>query len=593
MVESTTENPLRRLRRRWAEARPFLESSKRRLVLLSVASTAAGFLEAGSLLLLVQLALAISSGDSSVSISTGPLGHTFHITVVGLLLLSVLFAVLRFGLQMVSAYLPARMSADAQANLRLAVFDAFLEASWDVQAREREGHLIEVVVGQVNRSTQAMLILSDAFTAGFNFLALMLSAVILNPLAATSIFISVGLLFVILRPLTMRARKIGAQRSMAYLGISETITEAVRMSEDVQVFDVGDAQRAIVEERSEEVRVPLFRSQFLARMISGLYQTIALLLLVGGLAVVYAVGGTGLVTLGAIVLIMVRGLSYSQTLQGTYHRLNDVAPDMALVRRSLARYRASARTAGSRPLPADPRIRFESVWFEYRTGVPVLSDVSFEIDQGDAVGIIGPSGAGKSTLVQLLLRLRVPTSGRITVNGIDAEEISLSEWRHAVSYVPQDGRLIRGTVAENISFYRDCTMAEVEAAARLAGIHDEILSWPKGYDTMIGQRADAVSGGQRQRLTIARALVRRPSILILDEPTSSLDLHSEAIVQDTLERLKGSVIVVIIAHRLSTLNSCDRLLVFEQGLLKAIGPAHDLLESNEFYRRAVELSQLR
>jgi len=328
-------------------------------------------------------------------------------------------------------------------------------------------------------------------------------------------------------------------------------------------------------------------------MSSWLDQTIALLLLVGGLAVVYAVGGSGLVTLGAIVLIMVRGLSYSQTLQSTYHRLNDVAPDMALVRRSLQRYHDSARVAGTRSLPPNPNICFEDVSFEYRVGVPVLSEVSFEIDQGDAIGIIGPSGAGKSTLVQLLLRLRVPTTGHITVNGIDAEEISLRDWRQAVSYVPQDGRLIRGTVAENISFYRDCTVAEVEAAARLAGIHDEILSWPKGYETLIGQRADAVSGGQRQRLTIARALVKRPSILILDEPTSSLDLHSGAVVQDTLERLKGSVIVVIIAHRLSTLNSCDRLLVFEHGVLRAVGTAHDLLASNDFYRRAVELSQLR
>src|SRR5204862_3660373 len=152
---------------------------------------------------------------------------------------------------------------------------AFLETSWDVQSREREGHLLEVLVGQVNRSTQAMLILADGFAAGFNFLALMVSAIVLSPVAATSIFVSVGALFFLLRPLTLRARKIGAERSRAYLGMSEAVTEAVRVAEDVQVFDVGVAQRSIVRARSEDVRAPLFRSQFLARLIPGLYQTIA------------------------------------------------------------------------------------------------------------------------------------------------------------------------------------------------------------------------------------------------------------------------------------------------------------------------------
>jgi len=552
-----------------------------------------GFLEAGSLLLLVHLALAISSGASRVSLSTGPIGLQVHLSIAGLLLTSVGVALIRLTLQVVSAYLPARMSSDAQAELRITLFDAFLQASWDVQSREQEGRFVEALLGQVNRSTTAILVLADSMASGFNFSALMLSAVILNPLAAITILVSVGALFFGLRPLSLAARRLGTERSRAYLGISEAITESVRMAEDVQVFDATRAQYEIVRQRSDAVRGPWFRAQLLSGIVSSVYTTTVLLLLVGGLGVVHLFGSSNLASLGAIVLIMVRALSYSQSLQSTYHRLNDVAPDMTLVRANLQRFRDNARTAGSRPLPPTPSLAFDDVSFEYRAGVPALRDVSFVLDPGDAVGVVGPSGAGKSTLVQLLLRLRVPTSGHVMVDGVDAEEFSLSGWRAAMSYVPQDGRLIQGTVAENIAFFRDFSTDAIETAARLAGIHNEIEAMPNGYDTVIGQRADAVSGGQRQRITIARALVGRPSILILDEPTSALDLQSESIIQETLERLKGEIIIVIIAHRLSTLNSCDRLLVFQDGLLTAAGPARELVESNEFYRRAVQLSEVR
>ncbi len=589
---TNTESRIGRLRRHYREAQPFLEASRRRMFLLSAASVAAGFVEAAALLSLVQLALAISEQSSAVALPAGPFGD-LEISIAGMILLSAALALARLGLQIVIAYLPARMSTDAQANLRRQVFDSFLKTTWEVQSREREGQLQEVMVGQVNRSSAAVQVLADAITAAFNFLALIISAIVLSPTAAGAIAVAVVVLFFLFRPLTARARLIGAQRSSAYVGVAETISESVRMAEEVQVFGVADAQRAIVDQQVERLSGPLFRAQFLSRLQTGLYHGVSLLLLVAGLGAVYLTGTSDVGAIGAVVLIMVRGLTYSQSLQNAYHRMNDLAPDMALVRRHLELYQKHERRAGSTAVPEHMDLVFDDVNFEYRRGVPVLKSVSFTLHHGSAVGVLGPSGAGKSTVVQLLLRLRLPTSGRLSVNGSDAEEFSLDDWRQRVTYVPQDGRLIQGTVAENIAFHRTVSHDEVESAAKLAGIHDEIVRWPEGYDTPVGQRADAVSGGQRQRLTIARALALRPSLLILDEPTSALDLDAEAIVQETLERLKGTVTIVTIAHRLSTLKSCDELMVFEGGELSASGAASDLLRSSEFYRRAVELSQLR
>lgn len=585
------ENLAHRLQRRYREAQPFLETSKGRVAVLSVASIAAGVLEAATLLSIAQLALAISTGERSVTVPAGPLGD-FELTIAQMILVSAAFTTARLALQLLIAYLPAQMGADAQAKLRRRVFDAFLRTTWDVQAREREGHLQEVMVGQVNRATAAIQVLADAVTSAFNFLALMVSAFFLSPLSAGAIAFTVLVLFFLLRPLTTRARAMSARRSRAYVHISEVIGDAVRMAEEVHVFGVADVQQSIVSREIERLRRPLFWAQLLSRVQTGIYQGVALLLVVAGLAAVYNLGRSDIGSLGAVVLIMVRGLTYSQNLQSAYHRMNDLLPDMGLVHQTLERYRGNERSSGSAPVPQRMDIAFDQVSFEYRPDVPVLTSVSFGIRHGSAVGIIGPSGAGKSTVVQLLLRLREPTRGRVTVNGESAEHFSLQEWHARMSYVPQDGRLIHGTVAENIAFHREVTPDRIVEAATLAGIHDEIVGWPRGYDTRVGQRTDAVSGGQRQRITIARALVQQPSVLILDEPTSALDLDSEAVIQETLERLKGTVTIVIIAHRLSTLSSCDQLMVFEAGALTASGPADALLSSNDFYRRAVAQSRL-
>mgnify|MGYP003378060353 FL=1 len=176
------------------------------------------------------------------------------------------------------------------------------------------------------------------------------------------------------------------------------------------------------------------------------------------------------------------------------------------------------------------------------------------IEAREIVGIVGPSGGGKSTLVQLLLGLREPTAGRVLAAGRPARNFSRAEWARLVTFVPQQAHLVSGTVGENIRFMReDVSDASIEEAARMAQLHDDVVAFPGGYDEHVGEGGSRLSGGQQQRLIIARALVERPDVLILDEPTSALDVKSEVFIRQTLSDLSRDMTVIVIAHRISTL----------------------------------------
>jgi ABC-type multidrug transport system fused ATPase/permease subunit len=242
-------------------------------------------------------------------------------------------------------------------------------------------------------------------------------------------------------------------------------------------------------------------------------------------------------------------------------------------------------------VPTRRDLTFDRVSFAYESRQRVLDEVSFRVDAGETVGIVGHSGAGKSTLVQLLLRLREPDSGVYRVDSTDVRQIARDDWHRRVAYVSQEPRLLGGTVTENIRYLRDHINDEaIETAAKMAHIHEEILSWPGTYNHRVGQRLDAVSGGQRQRLCLARALAGKPEILVLDEPTSALDPHSEAAIQQSLEELRGTVTMFIVAHRMSTLSICDRIMVIDSGRIEAFDTPENLQRIDGYFRAAMQLA---
>ncbi|TVP57410.1 MAG: ATP-binding cassette domain-containing protein [Gemmatimonadales bacterium] len=241
----------------------------------------------------------------------------------------------------------------------------------------------------------------------------------------------------------------------------------------------------------------------------------------------------------------------------------------------------------SLPTPLDGRVRYRDVRFRYGPDLPrVLHGIELEIQPGETVALVGASGAGKSTLAALLPRFYDVEGGAVEVDGIDVREVRLADLRARIGLVPQEPMLFAGTVRENLRYGNpDAGDDEVEHAAREAHAHEFISQLPKGYDAVIGERGITLSAGQRQRMAIARVMLKAPTILILDEASSALDAESERLVQDALDRLMEGRTTLVIAHRLSTILRADRILVLDQGEIAARGRHLELLESSELYAR--------
>jgi ABC-type multidrug transport system fused ATPase/permease subunit len=229
-------------------------------------------------------------------------------------------------------------------------------------------------------------------------------------------------------------------------------------------------------------------------------------------------------------------------------------------------------------------IAFDHVAFEYVAGSPVLADVSFRILPGQFVGVVGPTGSGKSTVASLVPRFYDPTAGAITIDGVNIREFQLQGLRQHFGFVLQDTVLFRGTIAENIAYGRPTASAgEIAEAAQLANAHEFIKEMPEGYRTMVGERGMTLSGGQRQRIGIARAFIRHSPVLILDEPTAALDVEAEGRVMEGLLRLMRAKTVIMIAHRLATLQSADKIIVLKNGLVAEEGSHQGLLSLGGIY----------
>jgi ABC-type multidrug transport system fused ATPase/permease subunit len=375
------------------------------------------------------------------------------------------------------------------------------------------------------------------------------------------------------------------------VAFSNGVAQVGTLGLEIQAFGVQKQSEEYLDELIATDAIAQRHVGLIAYSVSPIYISLAYGAVIGALVIVASLGTDKIQSSGAVMLVMLRTLSYGQSLQQSSVYLAQIFPFLNRIESTVEEFETNRATSGELKINHVGSIEFSNVSFSYVPGRTVVQDVSCQLLAGSSYGIIGPSGSGKSTLVQLLLGIRNPTSGSITVDGIDLTEIDRSSWASKVAFVPQDATLITGTVAENIAFYRPgISEQQMVEAARSAHVLEDIQNLPQGFNTNLGERAQQLSGGQRQRLSIARALVGNPEMLILDEPTSALDMKSESVIRDTIAALNGQVTVVVIAHRLSTLDVCSRLMVIQEGQLKAFATPTELAADNDFYKEALRLA---
>ena len=559
----------------------------RGVMVLGVIALIGGILEVMAITLLVLLGKLTAEGKHEYVGTMAWFDRPIVISLSTLVLVGLGAVVLRVLIQVWGAWIDARLAANYLAEQRNRLFALFIESSWESKADTRAADLQNMLTRHVDHAVNLLLSLSGGVAALGNVVVLLASAVMLSWMFALAIFAVALALFFILRPLTKWAKRASRADVSSNSDYAREVAQAVTVAREVEVFHVGDEVKRKVAHVVEQTRLKSRLAMLTQKLLSPLYQNFVMLLAFGAMATV-AMSGLGKVeVLGIIVLIMLRMTAYTQGLQSVYHHVVGKAVFLEELGEAEQKHRRGAYIVGTRTVEQIETVRLDDVHFAYKAEAPVFDGLTLEIRHGESIGVVGPSGAGKSTLIKLLLGLHTPQQGAILINGVPLRELARDNWYRRVAYVPQEPHLLGADARANIRFFRpDLSDAAVEAAARAAHIHDTLAALPQGYATDLGDQGGELSGGQRQRVSIARALVGKPDLLILDEPTSALDALSEEAIQATLKELHGRVTTLIIAHRLSMLEHCDRVLVMKDGRIEAFDTPEKLAATSNFYQQS-------
>jgi len=366
------------------------------------------------------------------------------------------------------------------------------------------------------------------------------------------------------------------------------VTEYTRMTREFRLFGVEEKALSLLEEHNLGSAAVFRTNRTLGQLSPVFYQTLALAFVIVAIAAITDHNGGGLAGIAAVFLLMLRSLTYGSAIQSTLQQLRSYEGFIEAVRSDYERYIANRQGLGDQLTPSSYIITAHNLCFSYSPQHEVLSDLTFSIPEGASVAIVGRSGSGKTTLSQLLLGMREPGRGSVSIGDIAPARIRKNGGNSPLAFVPQEPILLHGSIKYNIAFFRDVSDRDVETAARSAHLHDDISAMPDGYHTAVGEGGSAISGGQRQRLAIARALVGNPRVLLLDEPTSALDQRSETLLRQTLSELRGTITVLTISHRLATVRDSDLVLVLENGRLADFG-APDSVFTREPFQRVAHL----
>jgi ATP-binding cassette subfamily B protein len=573
------------IRHSWRQVAPLLHHPARTLIGLAAASTAVGLAEALVLVAVLRVALLAAGHPTSDAVHVPGFGDA---RPSALLWVSLGLAVACLVLHAVITHLAARTTAEVLTGARARAIDSFVDASWDRQDRERDGALQEAVSTLADQAAGMVMSFVAGVAAALNIAAFLAVATVLDPVPTLGILALAVPLFLALRPLARITRRRARRYVAANTALAIDVSHFASLAMEHRVYGVrrDAADRLLAQSRHTSGLQEA--SRFASRFGALLYRDLAVLVLIGAVAVLGATSGQPrLAGIGTVAVLVLRALTSAQILQAAIHGVRELGPNLDALDARARSLEASRPPGGEVATPTIGAIELRDVGYTYPGGGRALDRVSLRVEPGEAIGVIGPSGGGKSTLAQVLLRLRLPTDGELTVGGVAYEHVAEADWSRLVALVPQEPRLMEGTVAENIAFLRPhVSRAQVEQAAADTHIDAEIRDLPDGFDTVLGRQGAGLSVGQKQRVAIARALAGDPRLLVLDEPTSALDVVAERLIQETIARLNGEITMIVIAHRLSTLRFCDRVLVLRDGAVETIGPPGMVLRRYDVHDEA-------
>lgn len=483
----------------------------------------------------------------------------------------------------------------AVTDLRKKVYEHLHRLGFRFYADRRLGEITSRLTNDVGSVRTALTdSLPQLFTITFSLIGSVALMVVLNWRLSLVIFVTVPLI-------TIATRYFGQKIRILSKSIQDDLADSTAVAEDalgaIRLVQAFVREKYEVQRYSDAVET-LFVTARRKIVLTQLFWSGVGILFMSTLVIIFWYGGlevlAGRLTAGDLVAFIIYALNISRSISQTsrlYAAVNTAAGASERIFELMDETPEISDLPGAKSIQhLQGDLNAEDIWFGYEPDRPVLKGISFTAKAGETIALVGPSGAGKTTLLNLLPRFYEPEHGAILVDHTDIRNFKVKSLREQISIVPQDVHLFGTSIKENIRYGRlEATDEELIQAAKDANAHDFIMQLPEGYDALIGEKGVKLSGGQRQRLAIARAILKDPAILLLDEATSSLDSESEVQVQEALYRLMENRTTFVIAHRLSTVQHADRILVLDKGQIAESGTHSELLQNEGLYNHLYAL----